>query len=57
MTLKGLAAPITQNGYGITGTLTPTRTIDVSTPTAANAAAVLATLLDDLKQRGYLENG
>ena len=55
-TLRQLATPITKNGYGITGTLVPTRTINVSAPTAANAAAVLATLLDDLKQRGYLEN-
>lgn len=38
--------------YGHTGTLTPTRTIDLAAPTAANVAAVLATLVADIKQRG-----
>lgn len=38
--------------YTITGTLTPTRSIDVTTPTAANIAAVLATLISDLQKGG-----
>lgn len=56
MTLRGLTAPITQNGYGITGTLTPSRNVDVDSPSTANVAAVLGTLINDLKERGYLEN-
>lgn len=40
------------DGYTITGTLTETRDIDVSTPTAANVASVLATLIADIKRRG-----
>lgn len=40
------------DAFTITGTLTETRTIDVSTPTAANCAAVIATFLSDLKKRG-----
>lgn len=40
------------DGYTITGTLTETRDINVTTPTAANVAAVLATLITDLKRRG-----
>lgn len=38
--------------YGSTGPLTPTRTIDLVTPSVANLAAVLATLVDDIKKRG-----
>ena len=40
------------DGYTITGTLTETREINVTTPTAANVANVLATLITDLKRRG-----
>lgn len=40
------------DAYSITGTLTETRAINVTTPTAANCAAVIATLLNDLKKRG-----
>lgn len=54
LTLVSLRQPITPNQYTQTGTLTPTRDINTSAPTAANAAAVLATLLDDLKTRGLL---
>lgn len=38
--------------YSITGTYTPTRVLNVSSPTIANVAAVLATLLADLKRGG-----
>lgn len=38
--------------YVITGTLTETRDLNVTTPTVANLAAVLGTLLRDLKKRG-----
>jgi hypothetical protein len=38
--------------YTIDGTYTETRTLDVDTPTAANVANVLATLLTDLKNGG-----
>jgi hypothetical protein len=40
------------DGYTITGTLTETRTLDVATPSTANIAAVLGTLITDLKRRG-----
>ncbi|MFA5951553.1 MAG: hypothetical protein WC807_14840 [Hyphomicrobium sp.] len=40
------------DAYTVTGTLTETRSLDVDTPTAANIAAVLGTLLTDLKKRG-----
>jgi hypothetical protein len=40
------------DGFTIVGTLTETRTLDVDTPTVANIAAVLATLLTDMKRRG-----
>lgn len=38
--------------YLITGTFTPTRTLNVTSPTLANAVAVLATLISDLKAGG-----
>jgi hypothetical protein len=38
--------------YTITGTFTPTRTLNVEAPTLANIAAVLATLLLDFQQGG-----
>ena len=38
--------------YTITGTFTITRNLNVTTPTAANIAAVLATLISDLKAGG-----
>lgn len=40
------------DSYNVTGTLTETRDLDVDTPTAANIAAVLGTLIADLKKRG-----
>lgn len=36
----------------IDGTFTPTRTLNVTTPTTANIAAVLATLISDLQHGG-----
>lgn len=38
--------------YVITGTFTETRALNLTTPTAANIAAVLATLIQDLKRGG-----
>jgi hypothetical protein len=38
--------------YTITGSFTPTRTLNVTSPTIANVAAVLATLIQDLKRGG-----
>jgi len=38
--------------YTITGSFTPTRNLNVTSPTAANIAAVLATLISDLKAGG-----
>jgi hypothetical protein len=38
--------------YTIDGTYVETRTLDVDSPTAANVANVLATLLTDLKNGG-----
>lgn len=40
------------DGYTITGTLTETRDLDVTTPSTANIAAVLGTLITDIKRRG-----
>lgn len=40
------------NAYTITGTFTPTRNLNVTAPTLANAVAVLATLISDLKSGG-----
>jgi hypothetical protein len=38
--------------YSYTGTLTETREVDLTTPSVANLAAVLATLIVDIKKRG-----
>lgn len=38
--------------FTINGIFTPTRTLNVTSPTLANVAAVLATLLSDLKAGG-----
>lgn len=38
--------------FGHEGTLVETRTIDLNTPSAANVAAVVATLISDVKKRG-----
>jgi hypothetical protein len=38
--------------YTITGTFTPTRNLNVSSPSLANIAAVLATLISDFKSGG-----
>jgi len=40
------------DAYTITGTLTETRELNVTTPTAANVANVLATLITDIQRRG-----
>lgn len=40
------------NAYTISGTFTETRTLNVTTPTAANIAAVLATFITDCKRGG-----
>jgi hypothetical protein len=45
-------ATLIADAFAITGTFTETRTLNVTTPTTANIAAVLATFLDDLKKRG-----
>lgn len=44
------------SAFEISGTYTPTRTLNVSSPTVANIAAVLATLLADLKAGGAKRN-
>jgi hypothetical protein len=38
--------------FTISGTYTPTRTLNVTSPTLANAVAVLATFIDDCKRGG-----
>ena len=38
--------------FTVTGTYTPTRTLNVTSPTLANIAAVLATLISDLNAGG-----
>ena len=38
--------------FTVTGTYTPTRTLNVTSPTLANVAAVLATLIADLNAGG-----
>ena len=38
--------------FTISGSYTPTRTLNVASPTVANVAAVLATLIDDLRRGG-----
>lgn len=40
------------SAYSANDTFTTEREIDVSTPSAANLAAVLASFIDDLKKRG-----
>ena len=40
------------DGFTVSGSFTDTRTLDVTTPTTANIAAVLATFPSDLKSRG-----
>lgn len=40
------------DSYSHTGTLTATRDVNITSPTAANLAAVLATFLQDMRQRG-----
>lgn len=40
------------DAFTISGTLTETRTLDVDSPSSANLAAVLGTLIADLKRRG-----
>ncbi len=40
------------SAYTITGTFTATRNLNVTTPTTANIAAVLATLISDLQRGG-----
>lgn len=39
-------------GYTISGTFTPTRTLNVTSPTTANLAAVLATIIADCQAGG-----
>jgi hypothetical protein len=40
------------DSYSANSTFTPTRQVNVTSPTAANIAAVLASLLVDLRKRG-----
>jgi hypothetical protein len=40
------------SAFSVTGTYTPTRTLNVTAPTLANAVAVLATFIDDCKRGG-----
>ena len=40
------------DSYGANSTLTPTRQLNVASPTAANIAAVLASFFADLRKRG-----
>lgn len=40
------------NAFTVSGNYTPTRTLNVTAPTLANAVAVLATFLDDCKRGG-----
>ncbi len=42
--------------FTITGSFTATRNLNVTAPTAANIAAVLATLISDLKAGGATKN-
>lgn len=48
------AADVTDLGgaFLIDGTFTPTRTLNVTSPTLANVVAVVATILSDLKAGG-----
>lgn len=38
--------------FTVSGSFTPTRTLNVTSPTTANIAAVLATLISDLQHGG-----
>lgn len=40
------------NAFSMNGAYTPTRILNVTSPTAANIAAVLATLIDDFRRGG-----
>lgn len=40
------------DNYTVTGTFTPTRTLDADTATTADVIAFIATLIDDLQKRG-----
>lgn len=40
------------SAFSVNGTYTATRVLNVTSPTTANIAAVLATLIDDLKRGG-----
>jgi hypothetical protein len=40
------------DSYGANATFTPTRQVNVTSPTAANIAAVLASFFADLRKRG-----
>ena len=40
------------NAFSVSGTYTKTRTLNVTSPTLANAVAVLATFIDDCKRGG-----
>jgi hypothetical protein len=40
------------NAFTVSGTYTQTRTLNVTSPTLANIAAVLATFIDDCKRGG-----
>lgn len=44
-------------GFSTTGTATPTRNLNVTSPTLANVVAVLGTLLTDLKRGGQNRTG
>lgn len=43
------------NAFSITGTFTATRNLNVTSPTLANAVAVLATLITDLQRGGTVK--
>jgi hypothetical protein len=45
------------DAFSANAAFTETREVNVSAPTAANLAAVLATLLSDLKKRGSKNSG
>lgn len=44
------------NAFTIQGTFTATRTLNVTAPTLANVAAVLATLIQDMQRGGTNRN-
>lgn len=45
------------DAFTVNGSFTETRELNVTSPSAANIAAVLATFLDDLKKRGAVRDG